>query len=167
MQVADNTVVSFHYNLSDARGEAIESSRDKEPMAYLHGAGNIIPGLEQAMVGHEAGDEFEVTVPPAEAYGERSEDNIQRVPIKHLEGAGQLKPGQRLMLQTQQGPVQVTVAKVGRFNVDLDTNHPLAGETLTFAVEITDVRAATETEVKHGHVHDGDDHHHEQESDGD
>lgn len=153
MRIGNKKVVSFHYTLTDTRGEEIESSREREPMSYLHGAGNIIPGLEKAMEGRTEGDTFSVTVEPAEAYGERSEDKIQRIPSKHLKQAGRLQPGQTVVLQTRQGPMQVTVVKVGRFNVDVDANHPLAGEALTFEVEITGIRDAGEEELSHGHVH--------------
>lgn len=154
MNIDNNKVVSFHYTLKNDQGEEIESSREREnPMIYLHGAGNIIPGLERAMEGKAAGDQFEVTVGPAEAYGERNEGAIQRVPAKHFGEGRRLKPGQLVVLNTQQGPRQVTVLKVGRFNIDVDANHPLAGQSLTFDVEVTDVRDATEEEVSHGHVH--------------
>ncbi len=146
-------VVTFHYTLTNADGEELESSKDRDPMSYLHGANNIISGLEKAMQGHAIGDEFSVTVEPAEAYGERVEDNIQRVPLKRLKGLGKIKVGQVLNLQTNKGPVQVTVVKMGRFNVDVDANHPLAGETLTFEVEITEIREASTEETGHGHVH--------------
>ena len=153
MTIAPKKAVCFHYTLSNSGGEQIESSRDKEAMAYLHGAGNIIPGSEKAMEGKSAGDEFEVTIPPADAYGERSENSIQRIASKYIKDARKLKPGMNVQLQTKQGPAQVRVIKVGRFNVDVDTSHPLAGEILTFDVEITEVRDATEEELQHGHVH--------------
>jgi FKBP-type peptidyl-prolyl cis-trans isomerase SlyD len=154
MNIDNKKVVSFHYTLKNDQGEEIESSREREnPMVYLHGAGNIIPGLEKAMQGKAAGDQFEVTVGPAEAYGERNENAVQRVPAKHFGEGRRLKPGQLVVLNTQQGPRQVTVLKVGRFNVDVDSNHPLAGQSLTFNVEVTDVRDATEEEASHGHVH--------------
>lgn len=154
MNIDNKKVVSFHYTLKNDQGEEIESSREREnSMVYLHGAGNIIPGLEKAMQGKAAGDQFEVTLGPAEAYGERKEDSIQRVPAKHFGEGRRLKPGQLVVLNTQQGPRQVTVLKVGRFNIDVDANHPLAGQALTFNVEVTDVRDATEEEASHGHVH--------------
>ena len=154
MKIEDRKAVSFHYTLKNSHGEQIESSRDRDnPMTYLHGAGNIIPGLEKAMSGKAAGDQFEVTVEPAEAYGERNESGFQRVPAKHFGEGRRLQPGQLVTLNTQQGPRQVTVVKVGRFNVDVDTNHPLAGQSLTLDVEVTDVREATDEEVSHGHVH--------------
>ena len=161
MNIDNKKVVSFHYTLSKADGEQIESSRDREPMVYLHGAGNIIPGLEKAMAGKAAGDRFEVTVAPAEAYGERNENGVQRISAKHFKNLGKLSVGQTVVLQTNQGQMQVTVVKVGRFNVDVDRNHPLAGQTLTFDVEVTDVRDATEDEITHGHAHGpGGVHHH-------
>jgi FKBP-type peptidyl-prolyl cis-trans isomerase SlyD len=160
MNISEHSVVSFHYTLKNAQGEQLESSREGDAMTYLHGAGNIIKGLEKAMQGKVVGDSFEVTVEPAEAYGERKTANIQRVAAKHFRNPKALKPGQVIGLQTQQGPVQVTVVKVGRFNVDVDANHPLAGQSLTFAVEITEVRAATDEEKAHGHVHGPGGHHH-------
>lgn len=154
MNIENKKVVSFHYTLKNDQGEEIESSREREnPMTYLHGAGNIIRGLERAMEGKSAGDRFEVTVGPAEAYGERNDAAVQRISAKHFGQSRKLKPGQQVVLNTRQGPRQVTVLKVGRFNIDVDANHPLAGQTLTFDVEVTDVRDATAEEVSHGHVH--------------
>jgi len=153
MIVEKDKAVSFHYTLKNADGEQMETSREKDPMSYLHGANNIIPGLEKAMEGHAINDEFTVTVEPEEAYGIRNENNVQRVPLKRLKGIGRVSVGQVLNLQTNKGQVQVTVLKVGRFNVDVDGNHPLAGKQLTFDVEITDIRDATEEELGHRHVH--------------
>jgi len=146
-------VVTFHYTLKDNAGEQMETSREKEPMSYLHGANNIITGLEKAMEGHAIKDEFSVTVEPEDAYGVRNENNVQRVPLKRLKGIGKISVGQVLNLKTNKGQVQVTVLKVGRFNVDVDGNHPLAGKELTFDVEITDIREASEEELEHRHVH--------------
>ena len=153
MNIDDKKVVDFHYTLTSKEGRQLESSRGGETMSYLHGAGNIIPGLEREMAGRKAGDSFSVTLQPEDAYGLRSEANIQRIPIKRLGDVPRPKPGEVLGLQTSQGPVHVTVTKVGRFNVDVDANHPMAGEVLTFDVEITGVRDATEEELSHGHVH--------------
>jgi len=146
-------VVTFHYTLKDDAGELMETSREKEPMSYLHGANNIITGLEKAMEGHAIKDEFSVTVEPGDAYGIRNENNVQRIPLKRLKGIGKISVGQVLNLNTNKGQVQVTVLKVGRFNVDVDGNHPLAGKELTFDVEITDIRDASEEELEHRHVH--------------
>ena len=153
MTIQQNKAVSFHYTLTNQAGEQLESSRDGEPMSYLHGANNIIPGLEKAMAGKSSGDAFQVTVEPAEAYGERSEANIQRISAKLFKNLKKLLPGQIVGLQTRQGPMQVTVVKVGRFNVDVDANHPLAGQALTFDVKVMDVRDASDEETTHGHVH--------------
>ncbi len=153
MLIAKNKVVSFHYTLSNEQGEQIESSRERQPMSYLHGARNIIPGLEQALTGRAAGEQFQVTVAPADAYGEHRPEQVQRVPAKHFRDARHLRPGQMVSIQTRRGPMQATVVKVGRFNIDVDTNHPLAGQTLTFEVEVLDVRDATPEEISHGHVH--------------
>jgi FKBP-type peptidyl-prolyl cis-trans isomerase SlyD len=146
-------VVSFHYTLKDAEGTQMETSREKDPMTYLHGANSIISGLENAMEGRAINDEFSVTIQPEEAYGVRNESNVQRVPLKRLKGVGKVSVGQVLNLQTDKGQVQVTVLKVGRFNVDVDGNHPLAGRELTFDVEVTDIRQASAEELEHRHVH--------------
>ena len=161
MIVSKDCVVTFHYTLKNADGEEMESSAGRDPMSYLQGANNIIIGLEKAMEGHSIEDKFSVTVEPEEAYGLKVENNIQRVSIKRLKGLGKIAVGQILNLQTDRGPVQVTVVKVGRFNVDVDANHPLAGETLTFEVEITAIREASEEEKGHGHVHGPGGHHHD------
>jgi FKBP-type peptidyl-prolyl cis-trans isomerase SlyD len=110
MNIDDKKVVSFHYTLKNDQGEELESSLERgSPMTYLHGTGNIIPGLEKAMAGKAAGDKFEVTVEPVEAYGERNEAAIQRVPAKHFGEGRRLEPGQLVILNTKQGPRQVTV----------------------------------------------------------
>jgi FKBP-type peptidyl-prolyl cis-trans isomerase SlyD len=153
MKIENDKVVSFHYTLTLEDGRQLESSREGEPLSYLHGAGNIIPGLEKAMEGRIAGDSFEVTVRPEEGYGLRNEGLVQRVPAKHFPNPRRLSPGQVVTLETPQGPRQVTVLKLGRFNVDVDANHPLAGRTLNFDVEVTDVREASDEETAHGHAH--------------
>lgn len=153
MNISNNKIVTFHYTLTNAAGETIETSRERGPMSYLHGAGSIIKGLEKALEGKSEGDTFVVTVEPADAYGERKPANMQRVSAKHIPNARSLKPGNVVGLQTRQGPVQVTVVKVGRFNVDVDANHPLAGQALTFDVEVTAIRESSSDERAHGHVH--------------
>jgi len=160
MVVGNKMVVSFHYTLTNERGEDLESSRDGQPMTYLHGAHNIIPGLEQALAGKSAGDCLKVTLSPAEAYGERDPTRLQRIPAKHFRDPRRLQVGERISLQTRQGSMPAVVVKVGRFNVDVDTNHPLAGQTLTFDVEVTEVREASAEEIAHGHAHGPGGHHH-------
>lgn len=160
MNIGPGTVAIFHYTLRDDEGKELESSRGSDPSAYLHGAGNIIPGLEKAMIGKAAGDVFSASVPPEEAYGHRDAKKQQRVPVKHLLYKGKLRPGMVVQLNSSEGRLPVTIVKVGRHSADIDTNHPLAGQTLTFDIEIMDVRAATEEEVAHGHAHGPGGHHH-------
>ncbi len=159
MKIEKDRVVRFHYTVSEVGQEPIESSRDREPLAILIGHGNIIPGLETAMMDKEAGESFGVDVKSADAYGERREGLTQRVPKKHF-GETRLVPGQQVILQTNFGPRAVTVEKVGMTVVDVDLNHPMAGKDLHFDVEIVDVREASEEEVQHGHVHGDGGHHH-------
>lgn len=153
MQAAENSVVTFHYTLTNAQGEVLDSSRDGEPLAYLHGAGNIIPGLEKALTGKQAGDKLNVTVEPGDGYGERDESLVQEVPRRAFQGVPEIEPGMTFHAQSSQGPMRVTVTGVAGDMVTVDGNHPLAGETLHFDVEITEVRAATLEELAHGHVH--------------
>ncbi|CUB04716.1 FKBP-type peptidyl-prolyl cis-trans isomerase [Marinomonas fungiae] len=159
MSIADNTVVQFHYTLRED-DTLIETSAGNEPLAYLHGHGNIIPGLEKAMLGKSAGDEFEVTVPCSEGYGERQEDKTQQIPVKHLHGSKKWKPGMVANVRTDHGVRQVTIVKAGLKHATVDLNHPLAGKELTFSVQIVDTRDATEEEVAHGHAHGVGGHHH-------
>jgi FKBP-type peptidyl-prolyl cis-trans isomerase SlyD len=153
VKIGPETVAVFHYILRNAAGEELESSRGGEPTAYLHGAKNIIPGLEAAMAGKAAGDIFSATVEPERAYGQRNPEKMQRVPVKHLLFKGKLRPGMVVQLNTSDGRIPVTVTRVGRHSADIDTNHPLAGETLTFDLEVVDVRAASAEELLHGHAH--------------
>ena len=160
MTIKTNSVVQFHYTLKDADGTLIETSSGRDPMAYLHGHNNIIPGLEAAMEGKNVGDSFSVTITPEQAYGERRADALQRIPVKHLQGAKKWKAGMVAHVQTEQGARQVMIVKVGKFMADVDTNHPLAGRTLAFDIIIDAVRDATEEEVAHGHAHGVGGHHH-------
>ncbi len=160
MQIEKNRVVSFHYTLTDTGKTLSETSRNGDPVAYLHGHGNIVPGLEKEMAGRTAGDRFTATVAPDEAYGARDEEAVQRVPIKHLENPGKLTAGKVVAVNTTRGQRTATIIKVGRFNVDLDLNHPLAGRTLVFEIEIVEVRDATEEEMSHHHAHGPGGHHH-------
>lgn len=153
MQIGPETVVTFHYTLRDEEEAELETSRDGDPSAYLHGANNIIPGLETAMTGRENGDTFSVTVAPGDAYGERRDDAVQRVPVKHLVFKGKLRAATTVQLNTREGMRAVTVVKAGRHSADIDTNHPLAGRTLVFDIELVDIRAATAEELSHGHAH--------------
>ena len=160
MDIGNETVVSFHYTLRNEAGDELESSRGGDPSAYLHGAGNIIPGLEAAMKGRSAGDVFTATVAAQDAYGEHRPEQVQRVPVKHLVFKGRLKPDMVVQLNTREGMRPVTVVKAGRHSADVDTNHPLAGQTLSFDVEVLEVRAASAEETSHGHAHGPGGHHH-------
>ncbi|MFT5576514.1 MAG: FKBP-type peptidyl-prolyl cis-trans isomerase SlyD [Bermanella sp.] len=153
MQIAKNSVVSFHYTLSDADGNAIENSQDGAPSLYLHGASNILPALEKAMLGHTAGDHFDVELPIDQAYGPQVKGKTQRIPAKYLKHEGKLRPGQVVSFRDDHGVKQATVLKVGKFSVDIDSNHPLAGRALHFTIDITDIREASADEAAHGHAH--------------
>jgi FKBP-type peptidyl-prolyl cis-trans isomerase SlyD len=153
MKIENNSVVSFHYRLSES-GNALENSYDGNPMLALVGHKNLIPGLEQALLGKETGDKFIASIEPQDAYGERVEKEPMRVPIKHLLGKHKkIKKGQVIFVNTKEGERSAVVVKVGKFNVDLDTNHPFAGKTLDFEIEILEVREASEDEISHGHAH--------------
>lgn len=154
MKASKDSVVALHYILKVA-GEQVESSRDgDQPLHVLLGHGQLIPGLESAVDGREAGDSFSVEVDPEEAYGERREDAIQRVPKKYFQNATKLKPGMATVLNLREGGQRaVTVHKVGMTTVDVDTNHPMAGKTLDFEVELLEVREASAEELQHGHAH--------------
>ena len=159
MKIEDNSVVRFHYTVAETGKGQIESSRESQPLSILVGHGNIIKGLEEAFRGHEAGDTFNVTVGPEQGYGQRMEGLVQRVPRKHFKGA-KLSPGMQVVLPTDQGQRAMTVKKVGISVVDVDLNHPMAGKVLSFDVEILDVRAASEEEISHKHVHGDGGHQH-------
>jgi FKBP-type peptidyl-prolyl cis-trans isomerase SlyD len=153
MLISKSTAVEFHYTLSN-EGTQLESSLNEKAMDYLHGHGGIFPTLEQALQGKTVGDTLEVTLTPEQSYGERREEgHIQRIPIKHLQANERLKVGNVVMVELNQGRQQVTIVKLGKFNADCDLNHPFAGKSLTFAIEVMSVRAATEEEISHGHIH--------------
>ena len=159
MKIEKDRVVLFHYSVAEQGKESIESSEGRGPLAILIGHGNIIPGLEKAMEGHEAGDKFSADVVAAEAYGEIQPNLTQRVPKKYFKDV-KLVPGMQAVLPTNFGPRAVTVQKIGMSVVDVDLNHPMAGKDLHFAIEIVDVREANAEELEHGHVHGDGGHHH-------
>jgi FKBP-type peptidyl-prolyl cis-trans isomerase SlyD len=156
MPIADNDVVTFHYTLKGDTDEVIDSSAGGEPLAYLHGHGNIVPGLERELTGKSVGDRLQVRVPAAQGYGEYDGALVQKVPRRALKGIANLRVGLRL----QAGHQAVTVKHIAGDMITLDGNHPLAGQDLNFDVEITAVRPATEEELAHGHVHGDGGHHH-------
>ena len=159
MKIEKDRAVRFHYTVGEVGQPATESSQGGEPLAILIGHNNIIPGLEKAMEGREAGETFSVDVPAAEAYGERREGLTQRIPKKHF-GEQRLQPGMQVVLQTNFGPRAVTIEKVGMSVVDVDLNHPMAGKDLDFDIEVVEVREASAEELAHGHVHGDGGHQH-------
>ena len=160
MQITQDTVVSIHYTLTDDAGKTIDSSAGGEPLAYLHGNGNLIPGLERALEGKQAGDSLNVKISPAEGYGEHDKSLIQQIPRRVLKGIGNIHVGMQLQAQSDQGSRAVTVTHVAGDMITIDGNHPLAGMPLTFEIEIVAIRDATAEELRHGHAHGAGGHHH-------
>jgi len=160
MSITQDQVVSIHYTLRDDGGTVIDRSADGAPLTYLHGRGNLIPGLERELAGRSAGDKLQVKIAPAEGYGEYERAVVQQVPRRALKGLSNLRVGMRLQTQTADGPRAVTVTHMSGDMVTLDGNHPLAGKNLNFEVEVVAVRPATEEERAHGHVHGPGGHHH-------
>ena len=167
MAIADNCVVSFHYRLCEiingAKSAWLEQSFGREPLLYLHGHGNVISGLEEAMVGKRAGDEIAITLAPEQAYGPRRPNAVHRVPVKHLtlpKGQKRAVPGQIITLKTDKGAKSAVVVKSGKFTVDVDINHPFAGRTLHYEIQVQNVRAASMEEIAHRHAHGMGGHHH-------
>jgi FKBP-type peptidyl-prolyl cis-trans isomerase SlyD len=160
MSIQKDSVVTLHYTLKNDAGEIIDSSDGGDPLAYLHGHGNLVAGLERELAGKVAGDDVNVTITPADGYGEYDAALVQRVPRRQLKGIASIHVGMKLHAQTQEGPREVTVTQVLGDTVTIDANHPLAGKNLNFAIHITDVRDATAEELAHGHVHGAHGHHH-------
>jgi FKBP-type peptidyl-prolyl cis-trans isomerase SlyD len=160
VQIEKNRVVSLHYTLRDEQGTVIDSSSGRSPLSYLHGKGNIIPGLEQALAGKAVGDRLDVTVAPEQGYGPRDERLVQIIQRSKFGEVANIAPGMQVRATGPRGPRIVTVTRVDRDFVTVDANHPLAGRTLHFSVEVAEVRKATHEEVSHGHVHGPGGHHH-------
>lgn len=160
MQVTDKKVVSMKYKLTNDAGEVLDQSPEGQPLTYLHGASNIIPGLEKELSDKSTGDMFKVRIVPEDAYGSRDESMVQVLPRSAFQGVDNIEPGMQFQAQGQNGTVMITVTNVAGDNVTVDGNHPLAGEALTFDVEIEEIRDATEEELEHGHVHGAGGSHH-------
>ena len=150
--IAKNSAVSFNYILKDQEGNVIDQTQG-QPLAYLHGHNNIIPGLESQLEGKKAGDKLTAVVEPADAYGEYQEQAVQEIPRENFQGVDDIQPGMQFQSQAEGQMMLVTVKEVKDNVVVVDANHPLAGKQLTFDVEVVDVRDATEEELTHGHVH--------------
>lgn len=163
-----NKVVSFHYRLAEVaedgeRADWREESHGSDPLYYLHGFHNVVVGLEKALEGKKIGDAIEITLEPDDAYGYRRPNSEHRVPIKHLQFPAPVKkilPGMPAAVETEQGRRSVVIVKAGKFNADVDFNHPLAGKTLYYEIQVVDIRDATAEEVARGHVHGVGGHHH-------
>ncbi len=153
MQIAEQAVVAFHYTLTDDDGQVIDRSVEHAPLTYLQGAGQIVPGLERQMDGHSPGDQFIAQVRAEEGYGARHPELMQQVPRSAFPGIDEIHPGMQFQGRSPEGEMSVTVTKVENDTISIDGNHPLAGKTLHFSVEIVDVREATAEEREHGHVH--------------
>ncbi|WP_413112807.1 peptidylprolyl isomerase [Thaumasiovibrio sp. DFM-14] len=153
MKVVKDTVVSLAYTVKTEEGVVVDQSSKEAPLDYLHGHNNLIVGLENALEGCAAGDSFSVTVAPEEAYGEHHDALVQRVPAEVFQGVDEITVGMRFLADTDQGPIPVEVTEVDGDEVVVDGNHMLAGQTLSFDVEVIALREATEEEVAHGHLH--------------
>lgn len=153
MKIEHGKVAIIHYSLKNEAGDTIDSTQDQDPMGYLHGHNNLMPGLEAALEGKGQGDKFSVNLAPEDAFGPHNKEQIQEVPKEQFADLKDLTPGMHLQVKGPQGTEIVTVVTITDDTVTVDFNHPLAGQTLLFEIEVMDVREATEEEVQHGHVH--------------
>lgn len=159
MKIGKNTIVSIDYTLTEAGGEVLDTSEGREPLSYLHGNGNIIPGLESSLEGKSAGEHLNVSIPPADAYGELDTEKVMEIPRDQFAGITEISIGMQFSARSDHGEHVVTVTDVGSDTITVDANHPLAGKTLNFDVTIVGVREATKEEMDHGHVHGPGGHH--------
>ena len=155
MKIEKNVVVSVAYQVKLEDGVVVDQSTAEAPLDYLHGHNNLITGLEKKLEGKVAGDKFSATVTPEDAYGEHNDALVQRVPADVFQGVEQIEVGMRFLADTDQGPIPVEVTEVDGDEVVVDGNHMLAGQTLTFEVEVMATREATAEEIEHGHIHQG------------
>jgi len=161
MKVGKDKVVLMHYTLKNDVGDVIDSSDGADPLPFLQGHGNIIPGLESALEGSKVGDKLDVSIKPEEGYGERMKDAIQEIPSSALQGVDEVKVGMQLQSQDKDGNAfLVSVTKIEDDKITVDGNHPLAGQTLHFSVSIESIRKAEAEELSHGHVHADGQHNH-------
>lgn len=154
MTITDHCVVSLQYTLTNPEGETLDQSKPGEPLVYLHGASNLIPGVEKALTGKSVGDEFSIVVAPEEGYGVRDEKLRQKLPMSEFEGFMDIEPGVEFRVDDDDGNVEYfTIVEVNGDEVTVDGNHELAGITLHFDIRIESIRKATPEEIAHGHVH--------------
>lgn len=152
MQAKADTVVTIDYTLTDNDGEVIDTSEGREPLAYLHGHGNIVPGLEKALEGKDEGEEVKVTVEPEEGYGPHRQELVQQVSMEAFAGIDEVEPGMKFNAESAQGPLVVKVTKIEGEQVTIDANHELAGQELNFDVTVRGVREASPQELEQGQV---------------
>jgi FKBP-type peptidyl-prolyl cis-trans isomerase SlyD len=160
VEITADRVVTIHYTLKDDSGTVLDTSAGGEPLAYIQGHGNLVPGLEKALEGKQDGETLAVSLAPADGYGVRDEALVQRVPKRTLQGSGEIKKGMQFQARTKDGMRLFTVTAVVGDMITLDGNHPLADQTLHFNVDVVGVREATSEELEHGHVHGAGGHHH-------
>lgn len=153
MTIKSGTVVTMHYTLKNKSGDIIDSSEGKSPLTYLQGSQNIVIGLEKALEGMNAGDAVKAVVSPEEGYGVKRDDLLQTVPITQFDAPERVLPGAEFQVDTNQGVQSILIKEVNGTDVVVDFNHPLAGETLFFDIDIVEIRESTEEEKDHGHVH--------------
>jgi FKBP-type peptidyl-prolyl cis-trans isomerase SlyD len=166
MQIGAQKAVTIGYTLKDDAGKVLDSSEGGEPLTYLHGSGDIVPGLEKALDGKQVGDAISVSLSPEEAYGQRDERQVRNIPLRKLP-KGKVEVGMQYEVTTEAGPMLALVTAVKGDYATIDANHPLAGMRLNFDVKVVSVRGATPEELEHGHVHGPDDHHHHEHHDHD
>jgi len=160
VKIENSRVVQIHYTLKDDQGEILDSSAGQDPLPYIHGVGALIPGLEKELLGKQAGEKFSVVIAPAEGYGEYDKARVFQVSSDGFQEDDELELGMQVQLDTEDGPAIATITKIEGEEVTLDMNHPLAGASLHFDVEVMEVREATRQELDHGHVHTPGAHHH-------
>lgn len=160
MKIAKNKVATIHYTLKDKNGTVIDKSEGQEPLSYIQGLGNIIPGMENGLEGKEAGDKTSLVIAPEDAYGPRNNEMVAQIPLSNFPEKDKVQPGAQFVAQSDKGSRNATIIKVEDEEVTADFNHPLAGVELHFDVEVKDVRDATEEEIAHGHVHGAGGHQH-------
>lgn len=153
MQIEQNKVATIEYTLKNNDGDVLDTSQGNDPMTYIQGIGNLIPGLEDALEGKKVGDEVQVTIPPEKAYGEQNDQLVQVVERGVFQGVDDLQVGMQFQAQSDQGTQVIWITKIEGDQVTVDGNHPLAGETLNFDVKVVDIREASAEELDHGHVH--------------
>ena len=154
LTIGDGMVVSTHYTLTDNDNTVLDSTDESGPMVYLHGAENLIPGLEDALAGKTVGDKFKVSIDAEDGYGEVLTELMQIVDISTFEGVDTVEPGMQFESESEDGEFELIVVKHVEGNeVTIDSNHPLAGLTLNFDVEVIDIREASSEEIEHEHVH--------------